>query len=395
MCFLAKNMYNVGVYNVRQYYFSEGKYLSYENNYQICKLNENYKLLNSNVSQKILKEVDDTIRSFFALIQLAKGGKYDNKSIKLPNYQDKEVFFSIIIGQIRIKANGILDVPMSPSFKRQYGKISIKVPNNLLCKNIKEIKIIPKSKARYFEIQYCYEILKSKEELNLNNALSIDLGLDNLCTCTTNLGDAFIIDGKRLKSINQWANKQNSKLQSIKDKRNIKETTKKQYNLWQKRNNQVNDYINKTCSYIINYCIHNNIGNLVIGYNKTLQKGSNMGKRNNQNFVNLPLGNIRTKLRYLCERYNINFVEQEESYTSKSDFLANDILPEINSENQEKYIFSGKRISRGQYKSSIDKIINADVNGSLNILRKANIVSITSIQKNPEMLKQPFRIRIA
>ncbi|CAK7012427.1 transposase [Tissierella sp.] len=276
MCILSKNLYNVGLYNIRQYYFNNNKHLDYSGNYSICKENENYKLLNSNISQQILKEVDSTIKSFFGLIEL---GQYNYKDIRLPKYLEKEGFFNIIIGQIRIKLNGILDIPMSPVFKRQYGKVSIKVPNNLLNKNIKEIRIIPKYRARYFEAQYCYEISESKEELDKNKALAIDLGLDNLCTCSTNQGDSFIIDGKRLKSINQWANKQNSKLQSIKDKIGIKGTTKKQAILWRKRNNQVNDYINKTCSYIIKYCIDNDIGNIVIGYNKNIQKGINIGKK--------------------------------------------------------------------------------------------------------------------
>jgi len=120
-----------------------------------------------------------------------------------------------------------------------------------------------------------------------------------------------------------------------------------------------------------------------------------MGKKNNQNFVNIPLGDIASKLEYLSKRNNINFLKQEESYTSKSDFLANDPLPIINPDNPKKYTFSGKRISRGQYKSSTGIIINADVNGSLNILRKSNIIDISHIQENPNILKQPIRIKIA
>jgi putative transposase len=394
MSHLAKNLYNVALYNIRQHYFKTKEYLTYESNYHLCKTNENYCMLNSNISQQILKEADGSFKSFLSLLKLAKEGKYNYKDIKIPQYIDKEGHFTIIIAQIRIKSNGMLDIPMSPAFKRMYGKVSIKVSSNLTGKKIKEIRVIPKYKARYFEIQYTYEIPESKLELNKQNALAVDLGLDNLCTCTTNTGDTFIIDGKRLKSINQWANKQNRILQSRKDKRRIKEITKKQQILWNKRNNRVNDYINKTCSYIISYCTHNNIGNIVIGYNKDIQKRSNMGRINNQNFVNLPIGNIIEKLKHLCQRYNIDFLEQEESYTSKSDFFANDPIPIFDGTNKE-VRFSGKRISRGQYKSSIGKIINADVNGSLNILRKSNIIDLSNIQKNPGILKQPLRIKIA
>lgn len=395
MSHLAKNMYNVGLYNVRQYYFENREYLSYESNYPLCKTNENYAALNSNIAQQILKEVDGSFKSFFSLIRLAKEGKLDFKSIRLPEYLKKEGFFSIIIGQIRISTDGTLNIPMSPAFRREYGSIKIKVPDNLKDKRVKEIRIIPKYNARFFEIQYIYEILESKEKYNPNNALSIDLGLDNLCTCTTNHGDAFIIDGKRLKSINQGANKQNKILQSNKDKRGIKGTTKKQQILWNKRNNRVNDYISKTCSYIIEYCIKNDIGNIVIGYNPEFQRSSNLGRRNNQSFTNLPLGRISEKLEYLCARNNIKFHKQEESYTSKSDFLANDPLPLYGAKKDKTYVFSGKRISRGQYQSAVGKVINADVNGSLNILRKSGIVDLTKIPNFSECLKQPNRIRIA
>lgn len=184
-------------------------------------------------------------------------------------------------------------------------------------------------------------------------------------------------------------------LQSNKDKRGIKGTTRKQQILWNKRNNRVNDYISKTCAYIIKTCTDNDIGNIVLGYNPEFQRECRMGRRNNQNFVNLPLGRIAEKLDYLCKRNNIIFHKQEESYTSKSDFLGNDPLPVYDPKKEEIHVFSGKRISRGQYRSVIDKTINADVNGSLNILRKANIVDLTEIQKKPDRLRQPTRARIA
>ncbi len=395
MSHLAKNMYNIGLYNVRQYYFENREYLSYESNYPLCKTNENYEALNSNIAQQILKEVDGSFKSFFSLIRKAKAGKLDFKSIRLPEYLEKEGFFSIIIGQIRISTDGVLNIHMSAAFRREYGCVKIKIPDNLKAKVIKEIRIIPKYNARFFEIQYIYEIPESKNEYNPKNALAIDLGLDNLCTCTTNHGDAFIIDGKRLKSINQGANKQNKVMQSNKDKREIQGTTKKQRILWNKRNNRVNDYISKTCSYIIKYCMENDIGNIVIGYNPEFQRNCNLGRKNNQSFTNLPLGRISEKLDYLCARNNIRFQKQEESYTSKSDFLANDPLPVFNPNKDETYVFSGKRISRGQYQSALGKVINADVNGSLNILRKSGILELTEIQCSPDRLRQPYRIKIA
>ena len=151
-------------------------------------------------------------------------------------------------------------------------------------------------------------------------------------------------------------------------------TTKKQSIITNNRNNAVNDYINKTCRYIINYCLNNDIGNLVIGYNETLQKNINLGKRNNQNFVNIPIANIKLKLEYLCKYYGINFVRQEESYTSKASFFDNDDIPKYNDDNPKEYQFSGSRVKRGLYKTSKGYCLNADINGALNILKKSSVV---------------------
>lgn len=391
LCTLTKNMYNVALYNVRQYYFTEKKFLVYNSNYHLCKENENYSMLNSNSAQQVMKVVDRNFKSFFALIQMAKKGEYQYKDIKLPKYLPKDGFFNLIFGEFNVSKDTFA-VPMSPAFKRLYGKVEINIPSNLNGKVIKEVRILPKNNARFFEIQWIYEISEFQGELNKNNTLAIDLGVDNLCTCTTNDGKAFIIDGKKVKSINQWANKENCRLQSIKDKQKIKTTTKAQRKLWSKRNNRVNDYLNKTVKIIIDYCLNNNIGTIVVGYNPTIQRGSNLGKANNQNFVNIPLGNIREKLTYQSQRYGINLIEQEESYSSKADFLANDNMPIYNAFDKKTYAFSGNRISRGQYKSVTGVILNADVNGSLNIMRKANVKNITL---NYNEYLNPVRIKVA
>ena len=190
------------------------------------------------------------------------------------------------------------------------------------------------------------------------------------------------MDGKRIKSINQWFNKENARLQSIKDLQGIEGTTKRQAYVARKRNNAVNDYINKTCRYIINYCIENQIGHVVIGYNKDLQNKSNIGRRNNQNLVNLPVGEIRKKLEYLCKLYGIHYVLQEESYTSKASFFDGDTMPVYSKDDSQNLVkFSGKRVKRGLYRTSTGYEFNADVNGALNILRKSNVVCLTGKRK--------------
>lgn len=393
LCHIAKNLTNEAIYNVRQYYFDEGEYLNYEKNYVLLKNSENYKMLNSNMSQQILKEVDGSFKAFFSLLKLAKKGKYNFKDIKLPHYLPKDGFTTLVIGFVRIKNNKLV-IPFSNLYRKTHKPISVNIPPILADKKIKEIRIIPKSNARFFEIQYTYEAYIEQKELNKQNALAIDLGVNNLCTCVTTQGKSFIIDGRKLKSVNQWYNKQNTRLQGIKDKQKIEDTTKRQQRITNNRNNKVNDYMSKTARYIINYCLANDIGTLVVGYNETFQRNSKMGKQNNQNFVNIPFGRFRDKIEYLCKLYGISFYKQEESYTSQASFFDNDDIPIYNADNPKEYEFSGKRVKRGLYRTKSKKVFNADVNGALNILRKSSVVDLKILCGSGEV-DTPVRIRIA
>ena len=391
---IAKNLANETIYNIRQYYFQESEYLNYEKNYVLLKNSINYKTLNSNMAQQILKEVDRSFKAFFGLIKLAKKGKYSYRDIKLPKYLPKDGFITLIIGFVRIKENKLI-IPYSNTFKKEHKSIEINIPSKLVDKKIKEIRIIPKANARFFEIQYIYEVKEVQSNLDNKQALAIDFGINNLATCVTSQGGSFIIDGKKLKSINQWYNKENKRLQKIKDKQGYKfRYTNRQLKNLMKRNNKVNDYMNKTSRLIINYCLKHNIGNIVCGYNETFQRYSKLGKRNNQSFVNIPFGKLREKLEYLCKLYGINFIKQEESYTSKASFFDKDEIPVYNDDNPKKYTFSGKRIKRGLYKTSNGNLLNADVNGALNILSKSKVVDLNVLYSRGE-LDTPIRIRIA
>lgn len=394
LCHTAKNLTNEAIYNVRQYYFNEGEFLKYEKNYTLLKNSSNYKTLNSNMAQQILKEVDGSFKSFFGLLKLAKQGKYAFKDCKLPHYLPKDGYATLVIGFVRLNGNKLM-LPFSNSFKKTHKPVEIKIPPILLDKKVKEIRIIPKANARFFEIQYIYEAECVQRKLNTNNALALDLGINNLVTAVSSKGRSFIIDGRKLKSINQWFNKENARLQSIKDKQHYgKKTTNRQKSIARDRNNKVNDYMNKTARKIINYCIANDIGTLVVGYNETFQRSSNIGRSNNQNFVNIPYGQLREKLEYLCELNNISYVKQEESYTSKSSFWDKDEIPVYNADNPKEYTFSGNRIHRGLYKTAGGKTFNADVNGALNIMRKSSVVDMNILYSRGEV-DTPIRIRIA
>lgn len=394
MCKLSKNIYNQSIYNIRQHYFAEGTYLRYESNYPFMKNEENYKVLGAAVAQQTMKCADNAFKSFFGLLKLAKSGKYASWQIKMPKYLKKDSMYKICLVQAQT-SDGMLLVPMSYQMKKKnYDSIRIKIPPYLHDKKIRQIHIIPKHNGKYFEAAYMFDDAEQETPiLDSEKALSIDLGVSNLATCVTNEGGSFIIDGKKLKSINQWYNKELSRLSSIKDKQKIKSYTNRQYAITNKRNNRVSNYMYNAAKLIIDYCIKHKIGNIVVGYNDGFQDRSNLGRVNNQNFVQIPLGKLKSRLEYLSKLNGINFVLQEESYTSKASFFDKDDIPSWNPQNPVSAEFSGTRIHRGLYKTKSGTLVNADINGALNILRKSNVVSLKALYTRGEV-NTPLRIRV-
>ena len=392
LCRLSKNLFNEAMYSVRQYYFTERKYLRYENNYYVCKDSENYQALGTEIAQQTLKVVDRCFKSFFALVNKAKSGSYQFRMINLPHYLKKDGWFSLIIPRIKIK-DGYFTLPMSRAFKNEHGELRFNIPPNIAGKEIQQVRIHPRNNARFFEIEYIYEQPEMKADVDAEKFLGVDLGLDNLATCVTSEGASFIIDGKRIKSYNRLYNKENARLQSIKDKQKHKGLTACQYSNLRKRNARINHAMSVAARKIITYCINHRIGNIVVGYNPDWKHEIHIGTQNNQNFVQIPHGQLREKLAYLCELYGINYAEQEESYTSKASFFDKDELPTYNADNPQKYQFSGTRITRGQYRTSTGYILNADVNGALNILRKSKLVNLKVLQDRG-CVNQPRRIRV-
>ena len=394
LCRTAKNLTNEALYINRQYFFAEGKYLGYQSTYAELKSSPNYRILNSNMAQQTLRAIDGMFQAFIALLKLVKQKRYDSRAVRLPNYLPKDGYAPLMIQQFKIK-DRLLTLPYSRQFDKEHPKITIKVPPILDGKKIKFIKIIPIRNAKFFEIQYTYEVAEEQRELDEQKALAIDFGVNNLMTCVTTEGHSFIVDGRRLKSINQWYNKRNAYLCSIKDKQKYgKKPTAQQRLIARKRSLRVNDYISKACRRVINYCLSKEIGTLVCGYNVTFQRHSDMGAVTNQNFVNIPFGRIRERLQNLCRRYGLRYVEQEESYTSKASFWDQDEMPVYNADNPQEYEFSGRRVHRGLYRRADGLTLNADVNGAANILRKSNVVSIEALYGRGE-LGTPMRIRVS
>lgn len=397
MCHLSKNMFNVGLYNVRQYFFQERKYLRYEGNYHYAKENENYKALPTDIAQQTLKIVDRSFRSFFKLLQLKLSGGHQAK-VSIPGYLPKDGHFMLAIPMRSRDWNmlpgkdWVFNIPMSRPFRRQWGVVPIAIPERLRDKVVKEIRILPKMGARYFDVSYVYEAGDETQVEQTGEMLGIDLGLDNFATCVSSTAQSFIVDGKRVKSINQWYNKENARLHSIKDLQGITGLTHGQAKLLDRRNHRVADFLNKSARYVVDWCCNNGISKIVIGYNPDLKQGINMGKRNNQEFTQIPIFTFKRKLESLCERYGIECIEQEESYTSKSSALDGDILPDWKADSRPKYKFKGKRIKRGLYQTAKGWLVNADSNGALNILRKHTSKLDDLIGEFRGCLAQPVRV---
>lgn len=395
LCLFSNNLYNVSLYHVRQHYFTERQYLRYESNYHVTKSNDNYKLLHAGIAQQTMKIVDRSFKSFFALINKARQGGYQFNAIKLPHYRKKGNLFLFVIPTNRIRVrNGFLEIPTSKAFKEIYGSepILIKSSEQIESLLLKEVRIVPVFNGRSFKVQYVYEQDEQSLELSQDKCLSIDIGLNNLATCVPATGTPFIMDGRKLKSINQWWNKEKSKLQSILNKQG-RYTSERIQRITTKRNNRTNDYMKKTARYIINYCIRNNISTVVCGYNPDFKRNINLGSQTNQNFTQISFGNLRSQIKNLCSQYGMNYVEQEESYTSKASFLDLDDIPVYNGDNPYTGTFSGRRIKRGLYRSSNGTLINADVNGAANILRKSK-QNFRFEELCRGVLATPTRIRI-
>ena len=265
-------------------------------------------------------------------------------------------------------------------------------PERLREKTIKEVRIIPFDNGRHFKIQYVYEVASEEKGLNKDNAIAIDLGVNNLATCVSTVGTPFIMDGRKLKSINHQWNREKARLQSVAKKQG-KDVTSRINRITEKRNNRVRDIIRKTARHIADYCIAQDIGSVYVGYNPDFKQSTNLGDSNNQNFVQIPFGQFRQQLSFLCWKYGIDYIEQEESYTSKSSVLDRDELPVYDPKQQISGNFSGQRIHRGLYVSKNGTAINADVNGSANILRKGK-QNLDFEKLCMGLLASPERIRV-
>jgi len=354
--FLSKNLFNVATYTVRQRLFKDRHWIRYNELWKLLRTHESYKKLQetcgSHPPQQVLKQVDRNFKSFFKAIKVWKSERLRFRGRpKLPKYKRKSgrnlVYFTSL--QCRLK-NGYVFLTQK---MENLGFPKIKTH----LEKVKGVRIVPFGDRYNIELIYDYE--PKDLHLNENDALGIDLGLNNVVTASDNIGNKpLIIKGGVVKSINQFYNKQLSRYKSMAKKCNNTDITGRILRLHRKRNNKMRDFFHKTSRKVVNYCISNNIGTIVIGYNEGWKQEIAIGKRNNQNFVSVPFLKLVRQVEYKSEMVGIKVVKVSEEYTSQTCSSCG-------------VVCKSNRIHRGLYAcKNCGTVLNADVNASRNILRK-------------------------
>jgi putative transposase len=364
LAFKSKNLYNAANYVIRQSFVYGWGYVNYNEMNRLMKSHEAYKALPAKVSQQILMMLDKNWKSFFEAV---KADKVDvskfTGSPKLPKYKDKVKGRNILIYTIQAISSKLL--------KKGIVKLS---GTNLLIKTkispdqICQVRLVPKCDS------YVIEVIYDQPESTFSNdnfVASIDLGLNNLVALTSNQPGftPLLVNGRPLKSINQFYNKRKAQLQSRLEE--SRKTSCRIQRLTRCRHQKVDNYLHHTSRLTIDYLVAKQIGTRVIGKNAQWKTKIDLGKQTNQNFVSIPHARLIAMLEYKARLVGINVIIQEESYTSQSSFLNLDPIPVYGSIGALDVTFSGKRIKRGLYKTSVGQLINSDVNGAYNILRKA------------------------
>ena len=353
ICHKSGLLYNYCLYAFRQGVFTGNYIKEYELSTKLGKENQyDFRNLPCHVSRNVIKQVSENIKSWIrAKKEYEKHPDKFQRRPKLPDYKNGKKLNIVVFDELscRIKEDGCVHF-----VKNIIKPIRTKVkPDELI-----QIRIIPE--ATCFIVEIVYERKETDLGLDKDNFLSIDLGLNNLCACVSNVVESFIINGKIAKSVNQWYNKKKAKLMSFVGN---KGTSNKIKRITLLRNCWIEDKLHKISRYIVNFCRSNNIGTIIIGLNKGWKNKINIGKRNNQHFVSIPHSKLINKIVYKAKLLGINVIIHEESYTSKIDHLTFEPLKK-----QESYL--GKRKKRGLFQSSFGKLINSDINGAIGIARK-------------------------
>ena len=384
LCHLSKNLYNAALYDVRQYYFKTKLYRTWQSQRPIFTKNHNpdYYALQSNVAGEVLMQVGRQFISFF--------NNKSTKKKKIPKYKEKNGYNIVIFPERtiskQVEFNEDKQLYTYVLCKRGY---NIKIESTK--SNVKMVKFVYDEANDLIKCFKIYEVEQPKLKKDNSRYFSIDPGLNNIVSIYNNIGiRPLLYNGRPIKSINQYYNKTNAKLRSELPA-NIK-SSKRLKQLSFKRNNKIDYEMHKISTHIINEAVKNNISKIFIGNNIGWKDGIKIGRKNNQNFVNIPHTKLFHQLLYKGLLNGIEVIFTEESYTSKASFFDKDYLPIYGESDNSK--FSGRRIKRGLYKDSKGNIWNADLNGAANIMRKCSNKAYKGIRKTTELMKRPILVTL-
>jgi putative transposase len=346
----ANCLYNCALYTVKEHYNETNTYIGYNALDKMMQLNKHYKAIPSFNAQQIIRLVDQNYRSYFSLLRKKLQGQYASE-VRTPKFRKRGYKFNLIFDNTRIYVKN--------NTLKLYKNLKLKFSYDV--KNIKQGII--KWKGNKFVLYLTYEQQNEPLKSDNGNYLSIDLGLNNFASCFSNVGHSFIVNGKPLKAYNQFYNKRIAKIKSELKTKNNKHWSKKLDILTHKRERWIDNYLNQAVAFIVKEALSLEINTIVCGYNETWKQEINLGKKTNQNFVQIPYYKFKQKLQSRCEKEGLRFILREESYTSKCSFLDNEEICK-----HEEY--KGSRIKRGLFKTSSGILCNADINGAANILKK-------------------------
>jgi putative transposase len=360
--FASKNLYNLANYHMRQSFIHQGKYIGYAEVYHLVKHESAYQALPRKVSNDVLRLLDKNWKAFREAL-----AAYDEDPSQLlgrpclPKYKDKQQGRNILIYDIQaLSKRGLKRGLVQPS------QLGIEIQTRQT--KVKQVRIVPRK--GYYVVEVVYERKEIQAPVNPALMASIDIGVNNLVALTSNKGGFVprLVNGRPLKSTNQFYNKRKAELQK---RLGTPGTTNRMERMTIKRTRRIDHYMHTASKRIIELLVQEGIGTLIIGKNPNWKQQAQMRKADKQHFVQLPHARFVDMLCYKAKLVGIQVVLQEESYTSKASFLDGDVIPTYGKEEDESK-FSGRRVKRGLYRASGKRYLNADVNGSLNILRKAS-----------------------
>lgn len=366
LCFLSKNLYNAANYLIRQQYITDKKHLNY---YDVNKVLHDRKDTDYNalpytqMSQQVLRQVDSNYKAFFKSL---KSDKMKGKHVRIPSYKDKENGRNIAVytNQIIKVTDGMIRLKVD---KEHY----VYIQSNK--SNIQQVRVVPK--GNHIVIEVIYNVFVDLKPDNKRYS-SIDLGINNICTLTSNVGQATIFNGRKIKSVNAYYNKRKAELQSYVKKGTSKRIKRLNY----KRNMKMKDMMHKLSHQIVQYINLNSINTLIIGKNRGWKDGISLSKVTNQNFVSIPYNMLVQMLKYKCLLAGITVIEVNEAYTSKCSFFDDEKICKHDT-------YKGRRVKRGLFITESGLKVNADVNGSLNIMK----VGLKSIKVKLDVLEEILR----